>query len=120
MNSSIIARFHCPLQEMKELAALAYRDTTAENRDFWKNEMGSALREIQSCYDDKLETMKQEMENYYSMKLQEFRTGATRQNMETAHSKEETKRLKSQLTDLRAKVADLEGKVRTRALLNSK
>lgn len=97
-------------QEMKELAALAYRDTTAENRDFWKNEMGNALREIQTCYDDKLETMKAEMENYYQMKMQEFRTGATRQNMETAHSKEETKRLKAQLTDLRAKVADLEGR----------
>lgn len=97
-------------QEMKELAALAYRDTTQENREFWKNEMGAALREIQQCYDEKLELMKGEMENYYSMKLQEFRTGATRQNMETAHSKEETKRLKSQLTDLRSKVADLEGR----------
>lgn len=97
-------------QELKELAALAYRDTTQENRDFWKNEMGNALREIQQCYDEKLEAMKGEMENYYSMKLQEFRTGATRQNMETAHSKEETKRLKSQLTDLRAKVADLESR----------
>ena len=103
-------------QEMKELAALAYRDTTAENRDFWKNEMGAALREIQACYDDKLEAMKGEMENYYSMKLQEFRTGATRQNMETAHSKEETKRLKAQLTDLRGKVADLESRVCTQLL----
>jgi len=97
-------------QEMKELAALAYRDTTAENRDFWKNEMGAALREIQQCYDDKLDSMKGEMESYYNMKLQEFRTGATRQNMETTHSKEETKRLKSQLTDLRSKVADLESR----------
>jgi len=97
-------------QEMKELAALAYRDTTQENRDFWKNEMGAALREIQTCYDDKLEAMKAEMENYYSMKIQEFRTGATRQNMETTHSKEEAKRLKAQLTDLRSKVADLENR----------
>ena len=30
---------------MKELAALAYRDTTSENRTFWKNEMSKALRE---------------------------------------------------------------------------
>lgn len=97
-------------QEMKELAALAYRDTTQENRDFWKNEMGAALREIQTCYDEKLIAMKGDMENYYQLKIQEFRTGATRQNMETAHSKEETKRLKSQLTDLRAKVADLESR----------
>ena len=43
---------------MKELAALAYRDTTQENRDFWKNEMGNAMREIQATYDDKLESMR--------------------------------------------------------------
>jgi len=97
-------------QEMKELAALAYRDTTAENRDFWKNEMGQAIREIQQTYDEKLEAMRGELETYYNMKIQEFRTGATRQNMETVHSKEEAKRLRGQLTDMRAKLAELEAR----------
>lgn len=55
-------------QEMKELAALAYRDTTAENREFWKNEMGQALREIQLVYDDKFDSMKGEMETFYNLK----------------------------------------------------
>jgi len=54
---------------MKELAALAYRDTTAENREFWKNEMGQALREIQQVYDDKLESMRSEMETFYNLKV---------------------------------------------------
>merc|ERR1712002_503606 len=97
-------------QEMKELAALAYRDTTAENRDFWKNEMGNALREIQSTYDEKMDAMRTEMETYYNMKVQEFRTGATRQNMETVHSKEESKRLRGQLADLRNKLGDVEAR----------
>lgn len=97
-------------QEMKELAALAYRDTTSENREFWKNEMGSALREIQCTYDEKLDAMRGELETYYNLKLQEFRTGATRQNMETVHSKEESKKLRAMLTDLRAKLADLEAR----------
>jgi len=97
-------------QEMKELAALAYRDTTAENREFWKNEMGAALREIQQCYDEKLDVMRGELEGYYNMKMQEFRTGATRQNMETVHSKEESKRLKNQLADLKARLADMEAR----------
>jgi intermediate filament protein if len=95
-------------QEMKELAALAYRDTTAENREFWKNELGGCLREIQETYDEKLNQMKGETETFYNMKLQEFRTGATRQNMETVHAKEETKRLRNQLTDLRQKLTDAE------------
>merc|ERR1711976_176504 len=97
-------------QEMKELAALAYRDTTAENREFWKNEMGNCLREIQATYDEKLDSMRGELETFYNMKLQEFRTGSTRQNMETVHAKEEAKRLRQQLSDLRGKLADLEAK----------
>eukprot|EP00914_Ancora_sagittata_P021340 GHVO01042089.1.p1 GENE.GHVO01042089.1~~GHVO01042089.1.p1 ORF type:complete len:612 (-),score=136.28 GHVO01042089.1:1341-3176(-) len=95
-------------QEMKELAALAYRDTTAENREFWKNELGGCLREIQKTYDEKLDIMRGETETFYNLKLSEFRTGATRQNMETVHAKEETKRLRQQLTDLRNKLADAE------------
>jgi len=97
-------------QEMKELAALAYRDTTAENREFWKNEMGQALREIQHIYDEKMDVMRSELEAYYNLKVQEFRTGATRQNMETVHSKEESKRLRQQLQDLRDKLADLDAR----------
>jgi len=97
-------------QEMKELAALAYRDTTQENREFWKNEMGNALREIQATYDEKLDSMRGELETYYNLKIQEFRTGATRQNMETVHSKEESKRLRGTIADLRAKLADLEAR----------
>ena len=54
---------------MKELAALAYRDTTAENREFWKNELGNALREIQATYDEKLEAMRSELETYYNLKV---------------------------------------------------
>ena len=54
---------------MKELAALAYRDTTAENRDFWKNEMGNALREIQAAYDEKLDGLRAELEAHYNMKV---------------------------------------------------
>lgn len=97
-------------QELKELSALAYRDTTAENREFWKNEMGQALREIQNVYDDKMDAMRGELEAYYNVKIQEFRTGSTRQNMETQHLKEETKRLRTQMTELRDKLADLDAR----------
>jgi len=97
-------------QELKELADLAYRDTTSENREFWKNEMGPALREIQLKYDDKLESLKGEMETFYNLKVQEFRTGATRQNIDATHTKEETIRLRTCLTDLKGKINDMEAK----------
>jgi len=97
-------------QELKELQAMAYRDTTSENREFWKNEMGQCLREIQQAYDDKIDGIRTEMEGYYNLKVQEVRTGAARNTMESGHSKEESKRLKTQLGSIRDKLGDLEAR----------
>lgn len=97
-------------QEMKELAALAYRDTTSENREYWKSEMGQALREIQQVYDDKVDGIRGEMESFYNLKVQEVRTGATQQNLESVHLKDETKRLRGQMGSLRDKLTDLDSR----------
>jgi len=51
------------------LAALAYRDTTNENREFWRNEMGQALRDIQQLYDQKLDDTRNDVETYYNLKV---------------------------------------------------
>lgn len=97
-------------QELKELAALAYRDTTSENREFWKSEMATALRDIQNVYDDKMDQIRNDMDTYYNLKVQEVRQGATRGQIEVTHTKEETVRLKTQLQDLRNKLNDLENR----------
>ncbi|CAH1785442.1 unnamed protein product [Owenia fusiformis] len=95
-------------QECKELACLAYRDPTQENREFWKNEMAQCLREIQEAYDEKVNSIRGEMETFYNLKVSEFKTGSAKQGMEAQHSKEESKRLRSTTQELRARVADLE------------
>jgi intermediate filament protein if len=97
-------------QEMKELAALAYRDTTSENREYWKSELGQALREIQQTYDDKVDGIRAELESFYNLKVQEVRTGATQNNMEAVYAKEETKRLRGQLGELRNRMSDLDAR----------
>lgn len=97
-------------QELKELAALAYRDTTEENREFWKNELSQAIRDIQREYDQKSDQIRGDMEAYYNLKVQEFRTGATKQNMEVTHIREENKKLVKQMSDLRGRLADLEAR----------
>ena len=51
---------------MEEMALLANRDTTADNRNFWKNEMGSALKEIQEIYEMKIDEIKTQCENNFS------------------------------------------------------
>ena len=55
------------------MAALAYRDTTNENREFWRNEMGNALRDLQQVYDDKLESTRNDVETFYNLKVLQSR-----------------------------------------------
>jgi intermediate filament protein if len=97
-------------QEIKELQALAVRDTTAENREFFKNELAMAIRDIRNEYDQISTQNKTDMDSWYKLKVQEVQTATARQNMETGYQKEETKRLRVQLGDLRGKLADLESK----------
>uniref|UniRef100_A0A914RRA8 IF rod domain-containing protein n=1 Tax=Parascaris equorum TaxID=6256 RepID=A0A914RRA8_PAREQ len=79
-------------QEIKELQSLAARDTTPENREFFKNELAN------------------DMESWYRLKVQEIQTQSARHTMEQGYAKEEVKRLRTQLTDLRGKLADLESR----------
>jgi len=97
-------------QEIKELQNLAARDTTAENREFFKNELAGAIRDIRSEYDNQAAVNKNDMESWYKLKVQEIQTQSARQNMEQGYQKEETKRLRTQLTDLRGKLGDLESR----------
>ncbi|OUC46786.1 intermediate filament protein, partial [Trichinella nativa] len=88
-------------QEIKELQALAARDTTAENREFFKNELALAIRDIRNEYDSVSLQNKSDMESWYKLKVQEIQTASARHTMETGYQKEEVKRLRSQMGDLR-------------------
>lgn len=61
--------FGFPLQEIKELQALASRDTTAENREYFKNELALAIRDIRTEYDTLAAQNKTEMESWYKLKV---------------------------------------------------
>ncbi|XP_074654132.1 60 kDa neurofilament protein-like isoform X2 [Tubulanus polymorphus] len=95
-------------QELREMAALAYKDTTAENREFWKSELAIAIRDIQNEYEDRLGSIKGELETHFTMKLNETRTSGAKSGLETAHYKDETKKLRNQLGELRARISELE------------
>ncbi|VDO88828.1 unnamed protein product [Heligmosomoides polygyrus] len=97
-------------QEIKELQAMAARDTTSENREYFKNELASAIRDIRNDYDQMMNTNRNDMESWYKLKVQEIQTQSARQNMEQGYQKDEVKRLRTQLTDLRGKLSDLEGR----------
>ena len=69
-------------------------------------------KNILKIYIEPLQKKLYQTTNTTTLQIQEFRTGATRQNMEAVHSKEEVKRLRSQVTDSRGKLNDAEAKVR--------
>ncbi|VDN91751.1 unnamed protein product [Brugia pahangi] len=100
-------------QEINELQAMAARDTTPENREYFKNELSSAIRDIRAEYDQICNMNRTDMESWYKLKVQEIQTQSTRQNLEQGYAKEEVKRLRVQLSELRGKLADLEGRVGT-------
>jgi intermediate filament protein if len=98
-------------QEIQDLQAMASRDTTQENREMFRNELTSAMRDIREDYERLNQRNRTDIESWYKLKVQEIQTQSARQNMEQGYAKEEVKRLRVQLGDLRGKLADLEGKV---------
>ncbi|CAD5221326.1 unnamed protein product [Bursaphelenchus xylophilus] len=96
--------------EIKDLQAQAARDTTGENREYFRNELANAIREIRNEYDALNSTNRNDIESWYRVKVQEIETQAARNNMEQGYQKEEKRRLRDQLTEVRNKLADLEGK----------
>jgi intermediate filament protein if len=97
-------------QEIKDLQAMAARDTTNENREFFRNELANAIRDIRNEYDQLNNANRNDIESWYKLKVQEIETQSARQNMEQGYQKEELKRLRQQLADLRNKLADLEAR----------
>uniref|UniRef100_T1E1E3 LaminB n=1 Tax=Dendrocoelum lacteum TaxID=27895 RepID=T1E1E3_9PLAT len=95
--------------EVRELTALAYKDPT-ESKDFWRNEMSQALRDIQSEYDRRIDSIQHDMEAQYNLKIQEYRITQTKDSQETILLREENTKLKEQLSDLRNRLPELEAR----------
>jgi len=96
---------------MKELQTLAAGDATTENRDYWKNQLKNAIDEIRRMYEEKMETMKEELETHYSHKVQEFKTGAVRANIESTKTKEDSVKMRTDVHDMREKLGEMNNRV---------
>jgi intermediate filament protein if len=97
-------------QEMKELAALAYRGSSPENRDYWKSQLMLAISDIKQIYDEKMEEARKDMETSYNFKMQDMRTQAAKQTTEVSRDKEDCKELRDGVTDLRSRINDMENR----------
>uniref|UniRef100_A0A1I8FQY6 IF rod domain-containing protein n=1 Tax=Macrostomum lignano TaxID=282301 RepID=A0A1I8FQY6_9PLAT len=99
--------------ELKELAALAYRDTTSENREFWKNEMAQALHEIQREYDNKMDVMRSEIESQYSMKMTDARNRIPELEARNAQLERELEELRREMEEAERECEMEKGRLRT-------
>jgi len=95
--------------EVKELQALLSKEPS-DTREFFKNELALAIRDIKDEYDLIAQAGKQDMESWYKLKVQEVQSATGRQNMEQNFQREEVRRMRESIGDLRGKLGDLEGK----------
>uniref|UniRef100_A0AC35U8H9 ASD2 domain-containing protein n=1 Tax=Rhabditophanes sp. KR3021 TaxID=114890 RepID=A0AC35U8H9_9BILA len=97
-------------QEILDLQAMAYRDTTTENREYFKSELSAAMRDIREEYDQVCNAQRTDIESWYRIKIQEIQTKFNHKNMEQSYAKEEVRKLRSQLGEIRGRLADLESR----------
>uniref|UniRef100_A0A1I7SW94 Intermediate filament tail domain protein n=1 Tax=Bursaphelenchus xylophilus TaxID=6326 RepID=A0A1I7SW94_BURXY len=96
-------------QEVKELQALLAQ-APADTREFFKNELALAIRDIKDEYDYIAKQGRQDMESWYKLKVSEVQGNANRSAMDSNYQREEVKRMRDNIGDLRGKLADLENK----------
>ncbi|VDK30078.1 unnamed protein product [Anisakis simplex] len=98
-------------QEVMDLQAAAVHDTTPENREYFRNELAGAIREIRAKYDQVMVGYRSDIDSWYELKVRELYTSSNRQNIERGYTKQEVTRLRKQMGDLRGRLADFEARV---------
>jgi intermediate filament protein if len=96
-------------QEVKELQHLL-NSQPVDTRDFFKNELALAIRDIKDEYDLIAQHTKADMESWYRLKVSEIQGASSRASMESNFQREEVTRLRGNVGDLREKLGDLEAK----------
>ncbi|TMS35081.1 hypothetical protein L596_002552 [Steinernema carpocapsae] len=96
-------------QEVKELQALLAQ-APADTREFFKNELALAIRDIKDEYDFIAVQGKREMESWYKLKVSEAQGSAKRNQSESTYQRDEIKRMRDNINDLRGKMGEMENR----------
>uniref|UniRef100_A0A1I8IBH9 IF rod domain-containing protein n=1 Tax=Macrostomum lignano TaxID=282301 RepID=A0A1I8IBH9_9PLAT len=96
-------------QEIMELKALI-KVNADDSREFWKSELSQAIHEIQKEYDDKIDSVRVELEAIYMTKLREMAKNQAHGSTESTYLKEENKKQKDSIADLRNRIAELQAR----------
>jgi intermediate filament protein if len=96
-------------QEVKELQALLNMQP-ADTREFFKNELALAIRDIKDEYDAIAHQNKADMESWYKLKVTEVQNAQNRMKSDSTFHRDEMTRLRTSINDAREKLNDIEGK----------
>jgi intermediate filament protein if len=96
-------------QEVKELQALLER-APASTKDFFKNELALAIRDIRNEYEFVAEQGRNDMESFYKLKVSEVQGNANRSAIESKHQREETQRFRDAINESHGRLNDLEAR----------
>ncbi|EGT35590.1 hypothetical protein CAEBREN_31512 [Caenorhabditis brenneri] len=102
-----LGRIHA--QEITELRALLAQ-APADTREFFKNELALAIREIKAEYDKIIQTTKVDLETIFQTKIAAVEASVISKNEAATFRQEEIRKMNESITVLRAKLSELEAR----------
>ncbi|CAI2346153.1 unnamed protein product [Caenorhabditis sp. 36 PRJEB53466] len=102
-----LGRIHA--QEITELRALLTQ-APADTREFFKNELALAIREIKAEYDKIIQTTKVDLETIFQTKVAAVEASVASKNEAATFRQEEIRKMNESITTLRAKLSELEAR----------
>lgn len=104
---NFLTRVHA--QELEELRRKAFADPGLDSSQFFKSELANAIRDIRNEYEKINNDNRNEMENWYRLKIQEVQTRRP-EPADSLIAREETRKLRTAVSDQRRDIANLKAK----------
>uniref|UniRef100_A0A8R1HHI8 Uncharacterized protein n=1 Tax=Caenorhabditis japonica TaxID=281687 RepID=A0A8R1HHI8_CAEJA len=96
-------------QEISELRGLLTQ-APADTREFFKNELALAIREIKAEYDKIIQTTKVDLETIFQTKVAAVEASVVSKNEAAVYRETEIRKMNESITVLRAKLSELEAR----------
>lgn len=105
---SFLRQMHA--QELEDLRQKSFLDVGLDSSQFFKSELANAIREIRNEYEQINNNQRNEMEQWYRMKIQEVQTRGRPDSADTVIAREETRKLRTAVSDQRREIANMKAR----------
>ena len=97
-------------QELEDLRQRSFLDVGLDSSQFFKSELATAIKEIRNEYETINSNQRNDMEQWYRMKMQEIQTRNRPDSADTVMAREETKKLRNLVSDQRREIATMKAR----------